>query len=84
MILDRCSKGTHDIGKFMGDEMTIELTSQMPVRRPIYRRSQAEMNELEKLNQELLENGRGIYKCVQQSSYDCEKEKWKTSNCERF
>ena len=35
-------KGKHDIGRFTGESMHIELTSKIPVFRPIYRRSKSE------------------------------------------
>ncbi len=56
-IVDRCSPGTHDIGRYTGGEMVIEVTSKMPVTRPIYRRSQFEMDEIENQNQILLKAG---------------------------
>ena len=56
-IKDRCSKGTHDIGKFNRGDMVIELTSQVPISRPIYRRSKAEMDEIEEQTQLLVEAG---------------------------
>ena len=57
MIRERCSPGTHDIGKFNGGDMIIEIISRMPVSRPIYRRSQSEMNEIEQQNSILLKAG---------------------------
>ena len=56
-IIDRCSTGTHDIGQFNGDSMIIEVTSQMPVSRTRYRKSQAEDDEVEELDQQLLQAG---------------------------
>jgi len=56
-IINRCSPGTHDIGRYNGGEMVIEVTSRIPVTRPIYRRSQFEMEEIEKQNQILLKTG---------------------------
>ena len=53
-IYDRCSKGVKDMGRFTGDQMNIELTSQLPVSRPSFRKSITEMEEIEQLNQELL------------------------------
>ena len=55
-IADRCSKGTHDIGRFTGEDMHIELTSKIPIFRPIYRRSQVEQDELEAENENLLKS----------------------------
>ncbi len=56
-IIDRCSSGTHDIGKFNGDEMIIEVTSQIPVWRPSYRRAEKEQEEINELNDALFQAG---------------------------
>ena len=34
-IEDRCSKGTHDLGCYKGEAMHIEVTSNIPISRPI-------------------------------------------------
>lgn len=57
IIFERCSTGTKDIGRFTGDEMTIELSSKIPVTKPIFRRSPAEMEELESKNKDFLDAG---------------------------
>lgn len=53
-IEDRCSKGTHDIGRFTRESMHIELSSKIPV----YRRSKSEQEELEEENEKFLKNDR--------------------------
>ncbi len=53
IIAEKCSTNIYDLGRFTGDEMVIELTSQIPVAKPWYRRAQAEMDELEKIVQKL-------------------------------
>jgi hypothetical protein len=57
LIQDRCSTGTNDIGYFKGDLLEIELSSQLPINRPVFRRSQAENEEMEKQNMKLLRAG---------------------------
>ena len=57
LIQDRCSTGTNDIGYFTGDLLEIELSSQLPINRPVFRRSQAENDEMEKQNTKLLKAG---------------------------
>ncbi len=84
-IVDRCSTGILDMGRFTGDEMNIELGTQLPVARPSFRKSIPEMEEIEKLNGELLaaniiEPSTSNYK----SNNDCWKERWLKKNCQRL
>jgi len=57
IIAERCSTGSSDLGQFNGKEMVIELESQIPVSRPVHRRSQAEMDTLEEHVNQLYVDG---------------------------
>ena len=58
-IKERCSTGSHDIGRYIGEEMTIKLIdpNDYPAVTPNYPRSHAENEEIEEHCQKLAENG---------------------------
>lgn len=57
-IVDRCSTGAHDIGRFNGDEMKIKIREgEFPAAKPNYPKSKAENDELEGHVEILFQNG---------------------------
>ena len=47
MIKERCASDINNIGRYTGDEMVIELTSDIPVVRPMYQKSETEFREVD-------------------------------------